>query len=77
MIGTPIGFSDSSPLNCLLTILNMGGEITKAPDEISTMLNGLRYYSLEVTLDQNCYNIQGYEQEAVDLYNTAIMKQQQ
>lgn len=55
----------------------MGGEITKAPDEISTMLNGLRYYSLEVTLDQNCYNIQGYEQEAVDLYNTAIMKQQQ
>jgi hypothetical protein len=31
----------------------MGGKITKASDEISIMLNGLRYYSLEVTLDQN------------------------
>lgn len=48
----------------------MGGQITNAPIEISIMLNGLRYYSLEVTMDNNCYIIQGYEQEAVTLYNT-------
>jgi hypothetical protein len=50
----------------------MGGKITKAPNQISMMLNGLRYYSLEVTMNHNHYNIQDYEDEAVKLYNTAM-----
>lgn len=56
-----------------MRILNMGGEITKAPCEISTMLNGLRYYSMEVTMDNDCYIIQGFEEEAVILYKTAVI----
>ena len=55
-----------------MRILNMRGEITKAPCEISTMLNGLRYYSMEVTMDNDCYIIQGFEEEAVILYKTAM-----
>jgi hypothetical protein len=72
LIATSTELSDSSPLNCLLQILNRGGSITKPSDEISIMLNGLRCYSLEVTLDQSKYIIQGYEQEAVDLFDTAM-----
>ena len=72
MLDASSELSDSSPLKCLLKILDRGGKITRATDEISIMLNGLRYYSLEVTLDQNYYNIQGYEQEAVDLFNATM-----
>lgn len=43
-----------------------------APPEISTMLNGLRYYSMEVTMDNEFYVIQGYEEEATILYQTAM-----
>jgi hypothetical protein len=50
----------------------MGGEVTREPGKISIMLNGLRYYSLEVVLVDKCYNIQAYEQEAVDLYEAAM-----
>lgn len=67
-----IGHSNSPASKHLLRILDMGGQITKAPIGISIMLNGLRYYSLEVTMDKNCYIIQGYEQEAVTLYDTTM-----
>jgi len=67
-----IGLSNSPASKHLLRILDMGGQITKAPNKISIMLNGLSYYSLEVTMDKNCYIIQGYEQEADTLYNTTI-----
>lgn len=72
LIATISELPDSSPLNCLLRILGMGGSITKATDKISVMLNGLRCYSVEVTLDQTQYYIQGYEQEAVDLFDIAM-----
>jgi hypothetical protein len=36
------------------------------------MLNGLRYYSLEVTMDKIHFNIQGYDQEAYKLYNITM-----
>jgi len=44
----------------------------KASDPISTMLNGIRYYSLELVIDQNYYRIQAFEQEAIDLYDMAM-----
>jgi hypothetical protein len=36
------------------------------------MLNGLRYYSLEVTMDKIHFNLQGYDQEAYKLYNITM-----
>jgi len=63
---------DSSASRLLLKILNSGGKITKAPNQISIMLNGLRYYSLEVTMDNIHFNIQGYDQEACKLYNITM-----
>lgn len=67
-----IEFLNSTASKHLLRILTMRGKITKAPCEISIMLNGLRYYSMEVTMDNEFYNIQGCEGEAVILYNTAM-----
>lgn len=46
----------------------MGGKITQAPSHISLMLNGLRYYSIEVTINGNHFLIQAFEQEASDLF---------
>jgi hypothetical protein len=63
---------DSSASRLLLRILNSGGQITKAPNQISIMLNGLRYYSLEVNMDKIIFNIQGYDQEACKLYNITM-----
>ena len=68
-----IGLSSSPALKQLMRIINMGGKITKAPCEISIMLNGLRYYSMEVTLNNEFYNIQGFEEEAVILHKTAVI----
>ena len=68
MTGISPGFTVFPPSRCLITILKKGGKITKAPNQISKMLNGLKYYSLEVTMNEDHYYIQGYEQEAIDLY---------
>ena len=51
----------------------MGGKITHAPSHLSYMLNGLKYYSLEISIDGDHYLIQAVEQEAIDLFN-AVMK---
>ena len=69
-----IEVSDSGSLASmqLLKILSSGGKITKAPSKMSIMLNGLRYYSMEVTMDSESYIIQGFEKEAVLLYNNAM-----
>jgi hypothetical protein len=50
----------------------MGGKITNAPSQISSMRNGLKYYPLEVTLNEDHYYIQVYEQEAIELYNLVL-----
>ena len=61
-----------SSLDALMTILNLGGKITKASNHLSRMLNGLKYYSLEVTINEDHYVIQAFEQEATDLFNMAM-----
>jgi hypothetical protein len=37
------------------------------------MLNGLKYYSLEVTINGDHYLIQAFEQEASDLLNAVMV----
>jgi hypothetical protein len=59
-------------LDALLTILNLGGKITQAPCHISLMLNGLRYYSIEVTINEDHFLIQAFEQEASDLFQQVM-----
>ncbi len=36
------------------------------------MLNGLRYYSIEVTINEDHFLIQAFEQEASDLFQQVI-----
>jgi len=36
------------------------------------MLNGLKYYSLEVTMNRDHYLIQAFEREASDLFDTVM-----
>ena len=62
------GFSDLAASRCLVRILNMGGKITKASSRVSNMLNGLNYYSIEVTMNEKYYHIQTYGKEAIELY---------
>ena len=50
----------------------MGGKITQAPCHVSLMLNGLRYYSIEVTLNGHHFLIQAFEQEAFDLFQQVM-----
>jgi hypothetical protein len=59
-------------LDALMTILIMGGKITQAPNRLSYMLNGLKYYSLEVSINGDHYLIQAVEQEAIDLFNAVM-----
>ena len=59
-------------LDALMTTLSLGGKITQASNHLSRMLNGLKYYSLEVTINGDCYLIQAFEQEASDLFNMAM-----
>jgi hypothetical protein len=59
-------------LDALMTILNMGGRITQASKHLSHMLNGLKYYSLEVNINGDHYFIQAFEQEATDLFNAVM-----
>ena len=66
------GFSDLAASRCLVRILNMGGKITKASSRVSNMLNGLDYYSIEVTMNDNYYHIQAHGKEAIELYAIAM-----
>ncbi len=55
-----------------MTILYLGGKITQASNHLSHMLNGVKYYSLEVTINGDHYLIQAFEQEATDLFNAVM-----
>jgi len=59
-------------LEALITILNLGGKITQASNHLSRMLNGLKNYPLEVTINGDHYLIQAFEQEATDLLNMTM-----
>ena len=59
-------------LDAFMTLLNMGGRITQASKHLSHMLNGLKYYSLEVSINGDHYFIQAFEQEATDLFNVVM-----
>lgn len=59
-------------LDAMMTILNVGGRITYASNQISYMLNGIKYYSLEVRMNGDDYLIQAIEQEAIDLFNAVM-----
>jgi len=59
-------------LDAMMTILSVGGKITHAPNQISYMLNGIKYYSLEVRMNGDDYLIQAIEQDAIDLFNAAM-----
>ncbi len=50
-------------------ILCLGGKITKASNHLSLMLNGIKYYSLEVSINCDRYLIQAFEQEACELFD--------
>lgn len=56
-------------LDALIMLLSLGGKITQASNHLSFMLNGLKYYSLEVTINGDHYLIQAFEQEASDLFD--------
>jgi len=53
-------------------ILGLGGKITKASNHLSIMLNGIKYYSLEVSVNGNRYLIQAFEQEACELLDAVM-----
>ena len=59
-------------LDALITLLSVGGKITQASNHLSLMLNGLKYYSLEVNINGDHYLIQAFEQEASDLFDAVI-----
>ena len=64
--------SYKNSLDALITLLRLGGKITQASNHISLMLNGLKYYSLEVTINGDHYLIQAFEQEASDLVDAVM-----
>ena len=52
----------------LLALISIGGRVTKSPQNISQLLNGLAYYFVEVTfLDGTQIGIPAYGDEAVAL----------
>ena len=59
-------------LDALFSILKSGGKITNAPCQISFMLNGLKYYSIEVTINGEHFLIQSFEKEASDLFQAVM-----
>lgn len=50
-------------------LLGLGGKITNASNQLSLMLNGIKYYSLEVSMNGDRYLIQAFEQEACELFD--------
>jgi hypothetical protein len=67
-----ISLNYKNSLDALLTVLNLGGKITQAPHHLSLMLNGLRYYSIEVTINGDHFLIQAFEQEASELFQAVM-----
>jgi hypothetical protein len=59
-------------LDAMMTILSVGGKITHASNQLSYMLNGIKYYSLEVSMNGDEFLIQAIEQEAIDLFNAVM-----
>ena len=72
MIGMSEYSAEFRPAKILIRIMHLGGKFSKVPDAISQMLNGLKYYSLELRLNEDRYYIQAYEQEAIEPYNLVI-----
>ena len=64
--------SYKNSLDALITLLSLGGKITQASNHLSLMLNGLKYYSLEVSINEEHYFIQAFEHEATDLFNVVM-----
>ena len=64
--------SYKNSLDALITLLSLGGKITQTSNHLSLMLNGLKYYSLEVTINGDHYLIQAFEQEASDLFDAVM-----
>ncbi|MGE5821079.1 MAG: hypothetical protein ACM31M_00650 [Nitrososphaerota archaeon] len=64
--------SYKNSLDALITLLSLGGKITQVSNHLSLMLNGLKYYSLEVTKNGDHYLIQAFEQEASDLFDAVM-----
>ncbi len=56
-------------IEALTMLLGLGGKITKVSNQLSLMLNGIQYYSLEVSMNGNKYLIQAFEQEACELFD--------
>ena len=69
MTEVPENTSLFQPSKTLIKILRLGGRLSVAPEKTSYMLNGLQYYSLELTLDEDSYYIQAFEEEAIELCN--------
>jgi hypothetical protein len=61
-----------SSIEALTMLLSLGGKITKSPNHLCLMLNGIRYYSLEVSVNGNRYLIQAFEQEACELLDAVM-----
>ena len=56
-------------LDQLLGLKRLGAKISCSPDTISTLSNGLSYYTLDVTIgDGTPYTIQAYGEEAIQLF---------
>lgn len=45
-------------LNDMFTILKLGGKVTQATRHLSLMLNGLKNYSIEITINGDNFLIQ-------------------
>ena len=56
-------------IDALTMVLGLGGKITKASNHLSIMLNGIKYYSLELSMNGDRYLIQAFEQEACELFD--------
>ncbi|MDW0253133.1 MAG: hypothetical protein QOA13_03410 [Nitrososphaeraceae archaeon] len=56
-------------IEALTMLLGLGGKITNASNQLSLMLNGIQYYSLEVSMNGDRYLIQAFEQEACELFD--------
>ncbi|MDW0183885.1 MAG: hypothetical protein QN648_05970 [Nitrososphaeraceae archaeon] len=56
-------------IEALTMLLGLGGKITNASNQLSLMLNGIKYYSLEVSMNGDRYLIQAFEQEACELFD--------
>ena len=67
-----ISLNYKNSLDALFTILKLGGKITHVPCHLSFMLNGLKYYSIEVTINGEHFLIQSFEQEASDLFQAVM-----